>query len=215
MAADPLPLRAACLGTAAVAAVEAAARHAAAAGLLAPLAATGVARVLDLVLLAAAAAACGVPRQHFGLGPQALRRGLARGALWAAAFGLAAAVGAALMSAVGIDPLRLIRPARPLAPAELPGLLLVGGLLGPLAEEFFFRGFLYGALRRLGVPAAVLLSTALFTALHPAAAGLPVPQIVGGLVFAAAYEIEKSLIVPAVVHVAGNLALFTLPLWFA
>jgi membrane protease YdiL (CAAX protease family) len=37
---------------------------------------------------------------------------------------------------------------------------------------------------------------------------------VGGLVFAVAYEIEKSLLVPITIHVLGNFAIFSLPYFF-
>ena len=40
----------------------------------------------------------------------------------------------------------------------------------------------------------------------------PVTQIVGGVVFCLAYEKEKSLLVPIVIHMLGNAALFTLGL---
>jgi len=39
-----------------------------------------------------------------------------------------------------------------------------------------------------------------------------VPQIVGGIIFAIAYEKEGSLIVPITIHVLGNMAIFTLSL---
>jgi membrane protease YdiL (CAAX protease family) len=70
---------------------------------------------------------------------------------------------------------------------------------------------IYGYLRRWGIWTALALSTIVFTLLHPGAAGAPIPQIVGGLVFAAAYEIEKKLLVPITIHILGNLALFSLP----
>jgi hypothetical protein len=42
--------------------------------------------------------------------------------------------------------------------------------------------------------------------------GIPLAQVVGGIVFAVAYEIEGSLMVPITIHVLGNLAIFTLSL---
>lgn len=209
-------LRAAALATAAVVAVEAAARRAGAAAGIEPLAVTAAARLLDLALLAALAAGCGLSwRRHFGIGRGSIRRGLGRGLLWSAGFGLAAAAALGALAAAGLDPLALINPGRPTPAAGLPRLLIVGGFLGPLAEELYFRGFVYGALRRFGAATAILSSTALFTALHPAGPALPVAPIVGGLLFAGAYEIEKNLLVPVVLHVAGNIALFTLPLLIA
>jgi hypothetical protein len=37
-----------------------------------------------------------------------------------------------------------------------------------------------------------------------------VTQVVGGILFAAAYEIEKNLVVPITIHCLGNLAIFAL-----
>jgi hypothetical protein len=36
--------------------------------------------------------------------------------------------------------------------------------------------------------------------------------MVGGIIFALAYEIERSLMVPVTIHVLGNMAIFTLSL---
>jgi membrane protease YdiL (CAAX protease family) len=47
---------------------------------------------------------------------------------------------------------------------------------------------------------------------HPISRGFPIPQAAGGIVFALAYEIEGSLMTPIVIHVLGNLSLFTLSL---
>jgi hypothetical protein len=40
---------------------------------------------------------------------------------------------------------------------------------------------------------------------------IPIPQIVGGLLFALSYEVEKNLMVPIIIHMSGNLAIFSLP----
>jgi hypothetical protein len=92
--------------------------------------------------------------------------------------------------------------------------LLVGALIGPVAEEIFFRGILYGFFRRWGIPAAVLLSTLLFILPHSQSSGLalPITQLIGGILFAVAYEIEKNLLVPITIHCLGNLAIFILSL---
>jgi hypothetical protein len=42
--------------------------------------------------------------------------------------------------------------------------------------------------------------------------GVFVHQVVGGIVFAVAYEVEGSLLVPITIHVLGNMAIFTLSL---
>ncbi len=96
-----------------------------------------------------------------------------------------------------------------LAPAgfsytALFGMLLIGGLLAPFAEEMIFRGLLFGWLRRFWLlwPAA-LTSAAVFGLIH----GI-VPIIVAaaavGLVLALAYEIAGSLWSPVIIHATQN-----------
>jgi hypothetical protein len=86
------------------------------------------------------------------------------------------------------------------------------GLVGPIAEELFFRGALYGVLRRsFSVPQAVLVTSLFFAALHDGGAALPVIPFTGGVVFALLFEKTGSLLAPMLVHGAGNLALLLLP----
>ena len=67
--------------------------------------------------------------------------------------------------------------------------------------------------RRWGVAAALVASTLAFVLAHPLGHRFPLTQVVGGVVFAVAYEVEGDLIVPITIHVLGNLALFTLSLF--
>jgi membrane protease YdiL (CAAX protease family) len=87
----------------------------------------------------------------------------------------------------------------------------VGGLIAPVAEELCFRGIVYSFFRRWGILIALVASTALFVALHTFQ-GLPVVQIVGGIVFAIAYETTGNLMVPITIHCLGNITIFTLSL---
>jgi membrane protease YdiL (CAAX protease family) len=105
--------------------------------------------------------------------------------------------------------LQLIRIPLPSDPSEILQLFIVGGLVGPVTEELFFRGILYGYFRRWGIFPALFLSTLFFVLLHPVKV-LAVTQTVGGVLFAAAYEIEGNLLVPITIHVLGNLAIFSL-----
>ena len=63
-----------------------------------------------------------------------------------------------------------------------------------------------------GMWAALLISTAAFVMAHAVFHRVPLPQIIGGILFAVAYEKEKNLMVPISIHVLGNLAIFTLSL---
>ena len=59
---------------------------------------------------------------------------------------------------------------------------------------------------------ALVLSTLIFVFSHASRHTIPVTQVIGGILFAVAYEREKNLLVPIMIHVLGNLAIFTLSL---
>jgi len=148
-----------------------------------------------------------------GLKRHGIRSGLAKGVIWGVGFGTVVAGTCLLLWAWGWDPFPLLR-------TELPpgwgrdrvGYFLVGVLVSPFAEEVYFRGIAYGFLKRWGKPAAICVSSLLFAFSHPAGQRLPLIQFVGGLLFALAYEREGNLVVPLVLHGAGNLFLFVLSL---
>ncbi|MFY9398244.1 MAG: CPBP family intramembrane glutamic endopeptidase [Desulfomonilia bacterium] len=89
------------------------------------------------------------------------------------------------------------------------GFILAGCLIGPFAEELFFRGLIYAWLRdRMPVLPAVVVSALLFAGMH----GFFSPvQLAGGLLFAGIYEWRKSIWAPWVVHAAGNFGIWALP----
>ena len=77
-------------------------------------------------------------------------------------------------------------------------------VVAPMEEEFLFRGYLYGILRRYaGPPVGIVLNAALFAAIHqhlPSFGGLFVLAVCLTL----AYEWTGSLFVPMVMHAAFN-----------
>jgi membrane protease YdiL (CAAX protease family) len=202
------------LAAAGVVAIEALARWGIGQWGLAPLAGTALSRLIGIGWMALIISGGPQGWSRIGLGHGSWRPGLGRGLVWSAGFGALAALGWGVLLATGIDPLRLLYPGPVARPANPALLFLVGGFIGPVAEEMFFRGLIYGYLRRWGFWPALVLSTLVFTLLHAGAASVPIPQIVGGLLFAAAYEIEKKLLVPITLHVLGNLTLFSLPYIF-
>ena len=139
-----------------------------------------------------------------------LKKALMKGFLWSSAFGVVVGVAGLCLMLFGISPLDLLGKAPSLTPPQLALLFLTGAFVGPVAEEFFFRGILYGALRPMGMVPALAITTLLFAGAHGISGGFPLPQIVGGLLFGAAYEKERHILVPIVIHVLGNSALFTL-----
>ena len=170
------------------------------------------ARLLQILLIVLITVVWGRGLSSIGLARSGLVSGLKKGLLWSAGFGAIASLVYIGLFAAGINPLTLIRIRLPRQTVDLLLFFIVGGIVGPVAEELFFRGILYGFLRRWGVILALILSTLIFVLCHPISHGIPVTRLVGGLLFAAAYEIGGSLIVPITIHGLGNLAIFTLSL---
>jgi membrane protease YdiL (CAAX protease family) len=83
-------------------------------------------------------------------------------------------------------------------------IIVLAVAVAPIAEEFVFRFFLYGVLRRyVGRVLALVLSSLLFAAVH---AHLPsfVPLFVLGSCFTLAYEWSGSLLVSMTMHAIFN-----------
>ena len=81
-------------------------------------------------------------------------------------------------------------------------------LMAPLAEEIFHRGFLVGAIaRRWGPAAAVVISAAIFSALHFDVGSL-IPFFVVGVAFALAYLKSRNLWASISAHFIFNLVAF-------
>ena len=79
------------------------------------------------------------------------------------------------------------------------------GLLAPAAEELFFRGFLYSALRqRLGIAVAAAISSAVFAVGHIDALGVVAASFIMGIALALAYEYTRSLWTAIAIHAFNN-----------
>lgn len=146
-----------------------------------------------------------------GWAPAEWMPGWRKGAVWSMGFGAATAVAMAAIYFAGQNPLHMVKSPLPTHTWEIALFFVVGGLIAPVAEELCFRGIIYTFFRRWGILIALVASTAIFVVLHTIH-GLPVAQIVGGLVFAIAYETSGNLMVPITIHCLGNLAIFTLSL---
>jgi len=95
--------------------------------------------------------------------------------------------------------------------ARIVAAVLVVGV-APFAEELFFRGFVYRALRvRLPVAASTLIVAVIFGAIHftgPASLGVVVPLALLGAVFCLLYEVTGSLWPSIVLHALNNTVAF-------
>jgi membrane protease YdiL (CAAX protease family) len=172
----------------------------------------GLARLVEILLLLVVVKVRERRLSAIGMTAAGVYRGLIRGLIWAVSFGLAAGAVIFVIYLLGIKMHALFQMQLPVESGQLIAFFLVGAIIAPIAEEIFFRGILYGFFRRWGIPAAIILSTLLFVLSHSSGRTVPVTQIVGGLLFAVAYEAEKNLLVPITIHMLGNLAIFILSL---
>ena len=212
MEATKITLKTLLVSIAAVLIAEALLNPAVTAIFISPLPGLGITRVAEIILLIFIAIKFEKSAGALGLIPEEITAGIKKGLIWSACFGVAALVLIVLLYLVGIDALRMLYTPLPYSKTLIFIYLLIGGVIGPLAEEIFFRGILYGYLRQWGVYIAVTVSTLLFVLPHLAGSNLPVTQIVGGVVFALAYEKENNLMVPITIHCLGNLAIFSIGL---
>jgi membrane protease YdiL (CAAX protease family) len=94
-------------------------------------------------------------------------------------------------------------------------ILLSGVILAPLTEEFLFRGYFYGTLKRFaGTRASTIFTCAIFAAIHlnlSSLAGL----FVLALCLTAAYEATGSWLVPVTMHAGFNLSQLAYLYWQA
>jgi membrane protease YdiL (CAAX protease family) len=195
-----------------IAAVELGARMLISRNLLTPLTGVGLARLVQIIFLMTLIKLRENRLSIIGLSTTNVYRGFKRGLLWSISFGVGAGIVLFIIYLSGVEVTSLFRMQLPSESSRLIAFLLTGVLIGPLAEEIFFRGILYGFFRRWGIPFAVILSTLLFVLPHAPSSGpaIPITQLIGGILFAVAYEIEKNLLVPITIHSLGNLAIFTL-----
>ena len=211
MEANKIALKTLAISIAVVFAMETVFRLTLAGQTASPLLALGIIRCMEAVLLVFVASRVEKDPNAIGLSRSKLYPGLKRGLVWSAGFGIAAGILFSILLATSINPLKLVHTPLPSAPRQIILFYLVGGVIGPIWEEIFFRGIIFGFFKRWGLYTAILISTALFVLPHYNGSHLPLTQIVGGIVFAIAYEKEKSLIVPVTIHCLGNIAIFSLP----
>ena len=91
--------------------------------------------------------------------------------------------------------------------------LFVAGF-GPLIEEIFFRGFAYKAFRqKLGVPRAMMVTSAIFAAFHMNLAAFA-PIFILGMFLCYLYEETGSLVPSMTAHMLHNLLMVNFTLGF-
>ncbi len=87
---------------------------------------------------------------------------------------------------------------------------LFAAILGPFIEELFFRGFMYGALKKYaGALWSAVITAAIFAALHTHIVGF-FPIFALGILLAYLYEKTGTLVSSITVHITHNLSMLSL-----
>jgi membrane protease YdiL (CAAX protease family) len=210
MEADKVKINTVIISILAIAAIEIIVRLVVHQTLIASLIGLGLARLAETIFLLILVNIFEKGLSAIGLNFADIFKGLKKGFIWAVIFGAAAGVILWIIYLAGINVPALFQMKLPDNVLDLVAFFLIGAFFAPLAEEIFFRGILYGFFRRWGISTAIIVSTLLFVLPHTSGHTLPVTQIIGGILFAVSYEVEKNLLVPITIHSLGNLAIFTI-----
>lgn len=171
---------------------------------------TGMVRLLEIVILVLILSKHGEGISSIGLDPGHWLTGLIKGVIWSIAFGACTALVFIVLIAFRVNFVKLLGSGLPYQGKNLLFFFLIGGLISPVTEEIFFRGIIYGFIRRWGAVIAIIGTTIIFAGAHAGVSPFPFTQVVGGLLFAISYEMEGNLMVPITIHVLGNMAIFTI-----
>jgi membrane protease YdiL (CAAX protease family) len=89
---------------------------------------------------------------------------------------------------------------------QIIGIAVVGVMLAPMAEEIFFRGFLFNALRQRRLPTvlAACVQSAVFAGVHHYGAYATVGVFFYGIVLSGIYSWRRTLLTPVLTHGAIN-----------
>ena len=181
-------------------------------GTLPPMIGLGAARVFQIALMVIIVRIWEKRLTCIGISRLNILAGLKKGLIWSLCFGIATGLVFGILMLFGVNGVQIFQFSELIGNDKYVLFLCVGVVIGPVAEEIFFRGLVYGFFRQWGVTIALIVSTVLFVLPHLAGNSIPLTQVVGGLLFAIAYEVEKNLTVPIVIHCLGNLSIFSISL---
>ncbi|MCD4743890.1 MAG: CPBP family intramembrane metalloprotease [Desulfobacteraceae bacterium] len=148
-----------------------------------------------------------------GLSLQNFSQGYKTGLIWSATFGITVLTLYFSLNFIGINTLKYLLIKLPKNNLETILFFITAGLISPIAEELFFRGFIYTYFRKYNAFIAIIISTTFFALPHFQLNTFPVIPIIGGIVFALSFEYSKSLAAPIIIHISGNLTIFLLTLF--
>ena len=159
MEADKIKTSTVITAIATIVAVEIVARLFIRHNILGPLSGLGIARLAEIILLLFIVKLQNQKISTIGIAVSRLYHGLQKGLIWALSFGAVAGIGLLVIYLAGINVSGLFQMQLPSESIQFIIFLLVGVLIGPIAEEIFFRGIIYSYFRKWGIPMAILMST--------------------------------------------------------
>lgn len=180
--------------------------------------------VIGAALVAASAVKGRLTAAHFGLRPA---RAVSSAAYVLGAYVLFLLLAAAWTTVMGVQERENV--AIDLGTRDSAFAFVGAGFLvcvvAPLTEELFFRGFLFGGLRRRGLAVAAIVSGLAFGLAHVGGSpiGFIVPLAALGIILALLYERTGSLYPPIALHALNNSIAFgvsdgrawVIPIWIA
>jgi membrane protease YdiL (CAAX protease family) len=86
-------------------------------------------------------------------------------------------------------------------------ILFVGAIIGPICEEYFFRGYMLTVLAAKSPAVGIIVTSIIFAAFHGSFI-LFLPLFIMGLILAISYYYSKNLLIPITIHVLNNLFAF-------
>ena len=177
---------------------------------LLPITTTLIVRTVQILLLFFILKSDPINFQLCGLSLKNYSKGYKTGLLWSALFGIIALTLYFSLNFLEINTLKYLLIKLPKNNPEAILFFITAGLISPIAEEIFFRGFIYTYFRKYNAAIALVLSTVFFALPHFQLNTFPAIPIIGGIVFALSFEYSKSLAAPIIIHISGNLSLFLL-----
>ncbi len=77
-------------------------------------------------------------------------------------------------------------------------------LIGPVSEEFFFRGLIYQSFKLLGKNYSMVISAIMWALIHPFGIARYTSIIISGILLSHMYDKTSSLILPILIHALWN-----------
>jgi hypothetical protein len=110
----------------------------------------GMARIMETTGIILTVIYFGNGLTAIGLAISTIGAGIKKGAVWSAGFGIFAILTGLVLYLFRMDPLALVTSGISEKMGERGLLFLVGGIIGPVAEEVFFPGYLLWIFQKVG-----------------------------------------------------------------